>query len=277
MAGFSINGPYGLLLCHEGDVAVVDIVFVHGLTGSRESTWTSKDKSIVFWPRDLLKKEIPDSRITSFGYDANAGHFWSMASQNHGRPIIFVAHSLGGLVVEDLMIDHRQKGLLHSKNSAQLHLQDISKSTIGIAFLGTPHLGADLARWADLLKGFKDQNNRDLNITCFGEELGYRNIGPIVPMHSAILPAYNSIGIRQNHVTMTKVESENDAGFQSVSSELWMWVAMIRGGNTRDVPQASIQDLPEQSNRELWPYGAISEVLFGSGLGRNADKRARAK
>ncbi|KAJ4245188.1 hypothetical protein NW757_010196 [Fusarium falciforme] len=196
-----------------------------------------------------------------------------------GRPIIFVAHSLSGLVVED--------GLLHSKNSAQLHLQDISKSTIGIAFLGTPHLGADLARWADLLKGFKvvlqdfnsnivdvlrpesevlariqgdfhtmlrvwkDQNNRDLNITCFYEELGYRNIRPIVPMHSAILPAYNSIGIRQNHVTMTKFESKNDAGFQSVSSELWMWVAMIRGGNTRDVPQASIQDLPEQSNREF--------------------------
>ena len=113
------------------------------------------------------------------------------------------------------MIDYRQKGLLHPKNSAQLHLQDISQSTINITFLGTPHLSANLAKWADLLNGFKvvlqdfnsnivdvlgpesevlariqgdfhtmlrvwkDQNNRDLNITCFYEELGYRNIGPV--------------------------------------------------------------------------------------------------
>jgi hypothetical protein len=99
------------------------IVFVHGLTGNRESTWTDKESG-VFWPAHLLKNDIPKTRIMTFGYDADIVHFWAMASQNfvgnhalklvnclaqirertetEDRPIIFVTHSLGGLVFEDV-------------------------------------------------------------------------------------------------------------------------------------------------------------------------------
>jgi hypothetical protein len=99
------------------------IVFVHGLTGNRESTWTDK-KTGVFWPWQLLKKDIANSRILTFGYDADIAHFWAAASQNcirnhainltnalaqlrertatEERPIVFVTHSLGGLVFEDV-------------------------------------------------------------------------------------------------------------------------------------------------------------------------------
>jgi hypothetical protein len=38
------------------------IVFVHGLNGDRLATWT-KDK--ICWPRDLLKVDMPNSRIMS--------------------------------------------------------------------------------------------------------------------------------------------------------------------------------------------------------------------
>jgi pimeloyl-ACP methyl ester carboxylesterase len=97
--------------------AVVDIVLIHGLNGHREKTWTDDQ---VFWPKDLLPADIPKARILAFGYDAIIVHFWSQASQNridnhadelfaalvglrdrtktNERPIIFVAHSLGGLV-----------------------------------------------------------------------------------------------------------------------------------------------------------------------------------
>ena len=102
------------------------IVFVHGLTGNRESTWTDKESG-VFWPAHLLKNDIPKTRIMTFGYDADVVHFWAMASQNsignhalklvnslaqirertetEDRPIIFVTHSLGGLVFEDVGIE----------------------------------------------------------------------------------------------------------------------------------------------------------------------------
>lgn len=140
------------------------MVFIHGLTGNRRSTWTEKQTN-CFWPKEVLARDVlPPTRILSYGYDADVAHFWALSSQNRlnehagnlvnalaqlrnrseteGRPIIFVAHSLGGLVTED--------AILFSKNTADQHLQDIAHSVAGICFLGTPHCGADLAKWTSV-------------------------------------------------------------------------------------------------------------------------------
>lgn len=61
-------------------------------------------------------------------------------SSQENRKIIFVAHSLGGLVVQDC--------LWYSNGRPGTHLHQVASCTIGIAFLGTPHHGADLAAWA---------------------------------------------------------------------------------------------------------------------------------
>lgn len=50
---------------------LLSIVFVHGLRGQRERTWT---KNGVTWPRDILPIDIKDSRILSFGYDSGIVH-----------------------------------------------------------------------------------------------------------------------------------------------------------------------------------------------------------
>lgn len=103
-------------------------MFLHGLTGNRETTWTNKSTG-VFWPAHLLKIDVPNTRIVTFGYDADIAHFWGTACQNcirnhavnlanalaqlrertktEGRPIVFVAHSLGGLVFEDVRYHFR--------------------------------------------------------------------------------------------------------------------------------------------------------------------------
>ena len=57
----------------------LSIVFVHGLTGNRESTWTWADN---LWPQTLLPEKIPGARIMTFGYDADVVNFWQSAGQN---------------------------------------------------------------------------------------------------------------------------------------------------------------------------------------------------
>jgi hypothetical protein len=152
--------------------------------------------------------------------------------------------------------------MLASRNSPEPHLQRVYDSTVGVCFLGTPHCGSTLANWAtvfsqiagtvkkintELLRVLQPESevlariqgdfhamlrNRGgrppMAITCFYEELPVKGVGEVVPKHSAILPAYNSIGLYSNHIDMAKFSGEEDPGYLSVSSELMRWVRAIQ-------------------------------------------------
>ena len=57
------------------------IIFIHGLTGGRESTWTTKGAATC-WPELFFPHDLPEARIITYGYNADVVNFWSMASQN---------------------------------------------------------------------------------------------------------------------------------------------------------------------------------------------------
>ena len=57
------------------------IVFVHGLTGHQLSTWTAVGATVP-WPSLLLPKDIPEARISAFGYDADVTKLLGQAGQN---------------------------------------------------------------------------------------------------------------------------------------------------------------------------------------------------
>lgn len=67
------KGPFGLTTVFHPEKAeevLAHVVFVHGLGGGSEHTWTKDD---VFWPRDLLPMQDPFQTVAihSFGYDSD--------------------------------------------------------------------------------------------------------------------------------------------------------------------------------------------------------------
>lgn len=130
-----------------------------------------------FWPADLLAHDFEDVRILTFGYDSKVTKgFMAPSSKNgifqHGnsflravgrarigcrqRPIVFVAHSLGGLVVKQALIEAR-------KQTHDLELLDIYDSAHAVIFFGTPHRGSELASWGRLLSAIAEAVQLDTN------------------------------------------------------------------------------------------------------------------
>ncbi|KAI0857314.1 hypothetical protein F4860DRAFT_518034 [Xylaria cubensis] len=271
--------PVGIKEWVKCDTADVDICFVHGLTGNRDSTWTAKGQTEP-WPKTLLASELSSStaRIFTYGYDAytirtgataktrmtdHAIDFLQKVTANRAqnsaldRPLIIIAHSLGGLV--------SKQAILKSQNSAEPHLRNLYNMTEGIIFLGTPHTGSWMARWAkitvdvfgilkstnpSLLDALQTRNellhslNQDfltllrtlregpehgkkINVICFFEAYGYPGIGQIVPKESATFAFDLPISINANHSEMVKFATTNDDGYQSVVAELARWTKSL--------------------------------------------------
>lgn len=59
----------GLKILKSSAQASLDIIFIHGLTGDSLRTW--QHESGVYWPTDLLPQELPETRVLTFGYDAD--------------------------------------------------------------------------------------------------------------------------------------------------------------------------------------------------------------
>ncbi len=80
----------------------------------------------------------------------------------------------------------------------------------------------------------------------------YTNLGfQVVPSDSAILPGYIPIGIRSNHMDMTKFEHAEDPGFTAVAGELRRWVKALDVSSNAAVTGAvtSQQQQAEQVQR----------------------------
>ncbi|ROW16366.1 hypothetical protein VPNG_02765 [Cytospora leucostoma] len=166
----------GLTVLHAPDddkSALVDIITVHGLSGHPQKTWTNLDTE-HYWPSNSLTEDIPRSRIMTFGYDTsispldgNTAMISDISTQlisqlinkrtsdgQRQRPIIFIAHSLGGIVIKEF---------LHiASNTGHEALADC---VCGILFLGTPHKGSCTATFMDVVSAvLKPHLGRPANI-----------------------------------------------------------------------------------------------------------------
>ncbi len=138
------------------------VVFVHGLGGHPYDTWRRRpDQS--FWPlwlaEDIKGVAVYTLQLRGPGIelardcDAVAGprgqcprnparRAWRFAT----HPIIFIAHSLGGLIVKQVLLDlHQQKG---RRPEAAALLECVTQ----VVFIATPHTGSRKASLLDRLR-----------------------------------------------------------------------------------------------------------------------------
>ena len=94
------------------------IVFVHGLHGSRES-WRAANGA--YWP-DMVRNDrrfaYSDVEVAEYPTPASHGEMssaqlsgilWTRLEQDHvweHREVVFIAHSLGGILVEEMLLRH---------------------------------------------------------------------------------------------------------------------------------------------------------------------------
>ncbi|KAH6853874.1 hypothetical protein B0I37DRAFT_360527 [Chaetomium sp. MPI-CAGE-AT-0009] len=142
--------------------AGVDIVLVPGWREEGQQAWThvSNEGKATAWPESFLGNLTPQARIIAYDYDVELGDFWSTEEDNRindladdisyevrgvrtsskttDRPVIFIAHSIGGLLVENLLVKAEE-----GRPAEKLFAKCVQR----VALLGTPfHL--DAALWA---------------------------------------------------------------------------------------------------------------------------------
>ncbi|CAG7849810.1 SubName: Full=Related to kinesin light chain {ECO:0000313/EMBL:CCA74635.1} [Serendipita indica DSM 11827] len=261
----------GFLEVTPGNDPTVDIVAIHGLQGHREKTWTT-DKGVC-WLRDFLPSDLPNARILSYGYDADtrsqecvstqtiARHAQGLANalsriRNDAprRPIVFIAHDIGGIILKSALV------ICHNQNlESSGELRNTLVSTHGILFFGTPHSGLEgssfrevINRWASvymettdvILKDLREhsselENTQRLYVAAsekfssifFCEEYatsGIKNQGEInVPHHSAIVPGdrnARTIVLHANHRNLVRFSSRESDDYKTVHFYLKAYV-----------------------------------------------------
>jgi len=240
----------------------LDIIAVHGLSDDAIETW-SHAGSGAHWLRDFLPRKVDDVRILLFTYDATAAFSqsitgivvqarrllrsmteWRSEGNEKERSIIFVAHSLGGIVVKQALIQAQYEPRYSS----------IRDASIGVLFFGTPHQENDKMTYGSVLANVARklsyrplptlinalENNSDelqqLNTHFKVQSLRYHivsfyeqrpiHLDLVVEKQSVLLDVEHedAIPVYADHRQMCKFEKDDDDTFQTV----WKKIEQIR-------------------------------------------------
>ncbi|KFY76789.1 hypothetical protein V499_03666 [Pseudogymnoascus sp. VKM F-103] len=260
----------------------------------------------TYWPRDLLPHTVKKARVLTFGYDTTVHHRFGQTRNRNTiydfaweflnclsdsrrsdgqsrRPLLFVAHSLGGIITKEAL----RQANLKSAHESCAHLRNIFLSTSSIIFFGTPHRGADprgflqhvaerAARAAgftvnqkvfdtllpdsERLKELLDEfpllvSKMKWNIVSFREMYGMAVLGgkKVVDDASSCLGDFNLEIVRDiesDHRDMCRFSGLNDPRYEKVAAAIHRLVQPLLGENKemcveepRPGPRASTHEL----------------------------------
>ncbi|CAK8689305.1 protein SERAC1-like isoform X2 [Clavelina lepadiformis] len=264
------DGVYVLYPRHRSKLKPeADIIFVHGLMGGAFYSWRQQDgvsgtdkNRTDCWPEDWLPIDLPGCRVMCVEYDTNLSEWMSLCPHElerrtisyrsrillekmmkagiGERPIVWVAHSMGGLIIKRMLADAK----INPKDFGK-----VLKQTKGIVFYSTPHFGSQLANYSrkirklffpsvevmelshdspqlSLLNDYLKElvSNNSLNVLTFGE-MQTTNIGlgayiklHIVPPESADPGVGEFILADTNHLNICKPSSRHSHIYQQTVS-----------------------------------------------------------
>ncbi|KAK7102140.1 protein SERAC1-like [Littorina saxatilis] len=261
----------GIVVLHplwrSGKTVHADVIFVHGFLGGAVKTWRQQDKVIKSqqnhdgtphtdcWPKDWLAEDCPHIRILSVHYNT-ALSFWlannginkekctlegrsreileKLTKAGVGaRPIIWVGHSMGGLLIKQMLEqcsgeEHKAKrkqtcgfllysvphrGLTIAGLTSQVHYLLYPSPEVRELSPGSPHLD----RLHEHFRCFVDTNS----IPClsFGEQLKtqFRKTLPrllLVPPESSDPGVGEFCSLPRDHINICKPESRNSTVYE---------------------------------------------------------------
>ena len=280
---------------------VGEVILVHGISGDQEGTWRCGANQDEYWP-EWLNEDLPAVLVRTLGYDAPISA-WSgsnsalpltelataclaelQAKDVGERPIVFICHSLGGLVVKQMM--------RHPDTYSGHKWGDIRDQIQGVTFFATPHSGSKIANWAGFLNLFvratvsvedmerhtpalKDLNSWFLNyadknlrtpdgrvsIQAFRETEPYR--GAIIVDEVSADPALPGIALiplqGENHASICKFRHRDATGYGLVLQ----FVSELLGlHESLKVPSAWLPAL-EKTARHLERNESVNVVVRG--------------
>ncbi|XP_063126740.1 protein SERAC1 isoform X2 [Rattus norvegicus] len=248
--------------CRTSQPIKADVLFIHGLMGAAFKTWrqhdsqraltenalVDEDSYTTCWPKTWLAKDCPALRIISVEYDTSLSDWRarcpmerkSIAFRSNEllsklraagvgeRPVIWVSHSMGGLLVKKMLLEASQKP----------ELSALINNTRGIIFYSVPHHGSRLAEYSvniryllfpslevkelskdsPALKMLQDEflelvKDKDLQVLNFVETqptfIGSMIKLQVVPVESADLGIGDLIPVDVNHLNICKPKTKD--------------------------------------------------------------------
>ena len=146
------------------------VIFVHGLGGHAYDTWrrearrTEATEDVTFWPL-WLAKDVEGISVYTMAYEAPPTNWLGTSMPLQDRavnileillsepglksgPITFICHSLGGLIVKQIVLD------LQQQKERRPEAADLLQRVTQVVFAATPHTGTRQATSLDRLRFF---------------------------------------------------------------------------------------------------------------------------
>jgi tetratricopeptide (TPR) repeat protein len=245
------------------------VVFVHGLGGHVYDTWRRAPDDDTFWPL-WLARDVEGLAVYSLAYEAPASNWLGTSMPLQDRavnifellltepglrsgPVVFVCHSLGGLIVKKILLNLQQQAM--RRPEAADFLQRVTE----IVFAATPHTGSAQATWLDRLRflawpssvarvlvandpalrdinvayrGLADEQRNSLRHQIFYETLG-TPAGEIVDEASADpgLPGDPPVPVDADHISIVKPRDRSSLLYARARQFVELVPAVAESGN----------------------------------------------